>query len=276
MAEKMVNIMENIIKIAVVDDVKASREANARKLIELEQLIGDVSFSLDFYESGVLFLKSEKIYDLVLLDYEMPGKTGIEVAQEIETSPVGTKVVFMSGYPELMRPMQIALQFNCVTSFIFKADSDKEFQFQIKNAIKKIVNTHWFEFQYFLTSKIQDNDKRTSKEYFDKKIDARTILFVTTKEDAKNVVKVSVYDNEDDDYEAFNIAKTLKQLLKELPQGEFEFANRNTIINFRFVHSFTKMTVILRNYDEVPLSRTYRSIFIQNYEKYLRQGFDKL
>ena len=264
------------IRVAIVDDVKESRESNARKLIELERLLDDVGFSLDFFESGILFLKSENNYDLVLLDYEMPEKNGIEVAQEIEARPIGTRIVFMSGYTELTRPMQVALQFNCVAGFIFKTDSDKEFQFQLKNALKKLINIHWFEFRYFIINKIQDNAKRTTKDYYDKKIDARTILFAATKEKAKNVSSLNVYDGEESDTEEFDLSKTLKQLFKELPDGEFEFANRNALVNYRFVHSFTNHIVFLRNYDKIPLSRSYRATFERNYEKYLRQGFDKL
>jgi len=140
------------IKVAIVDDKLTAREKIKERLERLEKSLEHVTFSITFYAGGIPFLASEKSYDLVLLDYEMPDKNGIQVAKELETRDQKPRIIFISGYEKLDKPMQRAIQIKCVVGFIFKSDSDTEFQFQyqLKKVLKVISNVYWIEFEYYL------------------------------------------------------------------------------------------------------------------------------
>ena len=83
------------IKTVLVDDEE--RALNRIKLllskfeeIEITEVISDAVYAVEF------ILETEP--DLVLLDIEMPGKTGLEVAHEINRSNLQTKIVFMTAH----------------------------------------------------------------------------------------------------------------------------------------------------------------------------------
>lgn len=256
------------IKVAIVDDKLTAREKIKERLEKLEKSLEHVTFSITFYEGGIPFLASEKSYDLVLLDYEMPDKNGIQVAKELETRDQKPSVIFISGYEKLDKPMQRAIQIKCVVGFIFKSDSDAEFQYQLKKVLKVISNVYWIEFEYYL---VEPKDpaierEREKRSYYKKKLDARKITHI--KATAKNAVTIYT------ETEAFTIAETLKSLSLKLPPREFEYSDRGIIIHLGFVHSIGKKCVYLTTDEELALKPKYKEIFQKSSRKYLLKGLD--
>ena len=257
------------IKVAIVDDKLISRKKIKEKLENFEKKLKDATFIINFYENGVLFLSSENIYDLVLLDYEMPDKNGIQVANELEMRDQKPYVVFISGYDKLDKPMQRAVQLKCVVGFIFKSDSDAEFQFQIRNVLKELLNIYWIEFEYYLVEPVDLalERKREKRHYYVKKMDARKITHIKTT--AKDVVTIYYAENE-----SFTTTETLKMIFPQLPPKEFEYSDRGIIIHLGFVHSIGKDLIYLATDDELPLKPKYKAEFHKSYEDYLLQGID--
>ncbi len=58
--------------------------------IEVIETINDATYAIEFI--------LETAPDLVFLDIEMPGKTGLEIAREINKNNLQTKIVFMTAY----------------------------------------------------------------------------------------------------------------------------------------------------------------------------------
>jgi len=261
-------VVEKIeVRIAVVDDKLGSRKTITERLeaFFVQSNFNGVRFIIKTYESGALFLDSQDHYDLVLLDYEMPDKNGIQVATELELREIRPRVLFISGHDEITKPMQKATQLRVTAGFIFKSDSEKEFQFQVKHALKAILNAHWIAFQYYLV----DNDpalerKREKRNYYDKRIDTRKISHIVST--AKDVVTIYTED------EAFTTTESLKKLFDKLPNGEFEYSDRRIIINLGFVHSIGKKAIYLITDDELSLTAVYRNVFQKSYDHYLLKG----
>jgi len=256
----MAEIIE--VSVAVVDDKLSSRKKIKESLEVLQLSLENVRLAIKDYESGVLFLASENHYDLVLLDYHMPAKNGIQVAAELELRDARPRVLFVSGYDEITKPMQKATQLRVTAGFIFKSDTEKEFQFQVTNVLKTILNVHWLEFEYYLV----DNDpaierKREKRDYYSKKLDARKISHIACT--SKNVVTVFTGDEE------FTTTESLKEFFDKLPRGEFEYSGRRIIVNLAFVHSIGKKVVYLITDDEVSLTAIHGELFRKNYKNYL-------
>ena len=252
------------VNVAIVDDKASSRQKIKEQLEALHPSLENVKLNIQTYESGVLFLESKNHYDLVLLDYHMPEVNGIQVATELELRDIHIRprVLFISGYDEITKPLQKATQLRVTAGFIFKTDTDQEFEFQVTNALKGILNVHWLEFEYYLV----DNDpalerKREKRNYYSKKMDARKISHIAST--SKNVVTIYTDDEE------FTTSESLKEFFDKLPKGEFEYSDRRIVINFGFVHSIGKRAVYLTTDDEVSLTAIYRDTFRKSYEKYL-------
>lgn len=90
------------LKLAVCDDDAAQRDyltdivtawgKKNRHLIELKQYVSADSFLFDYEE--------EKDFDILLLDVEMPGKSGVELAKEIRKDNQAVQLIFITGFYE--------------------------------------------------------------------------------------------------------------------------------------------------------------------------------
>jgi CheY-like chemotaxis protein len=79
--------------ILVVDDDK--NLANTFKLV-----LQSVGFSVDTAITGLqaLYKANRKVYDLIILDINLPDMLGDEVAEKIRETQVNTKIIMITGY----------------------------------------------------------------------------------------------------------------------------------------------------------------------------------
>ncbi len=81
------------LSILLVDDDDVLRDA-CRRLLEADQL--EVEATAD--PSHALQLAEQKLYPLALVDFRMPGMTGIEFIQQMRIKSPHTRVILMTGY----------------------------------------------------------------------------------------------------------------------------------------------------------------------------------
>lgn len=79
-------------KVLVVEDDKALAE-NIKQWLHLQQFVVDVVMDGDDAEH---YLKLSQ-YDIVILDWELPGKTGIEILRSFRASGKHTPVLMLTG-----------------------------------------------------------------------------------------------------------------------------------------------------------------------------------
>jgi len=265
-------IMKRELKIAIVDDQQNSRKTIYEKLKRLEQTLTNVQLNINMYESSTTFLAGKDYYDIVLLDYEMPEMNGINVAYELELRPEKTKIIFVTGYEKLTRIMQQATQLETVAGFILKQDDEKEFQFQIRNVINKLLNVYWIEIDYFSLDKDPEYDfanrQRSKRIHWKKLLDVRSIIYLQTTD--KNVITMVTREGN------FMMSKPLKDVIKQLPSLEFAYSERGTVINFRHILSVNKVDVLLVTNQKLLLTKKHFISFKKSYEEYLLGGFNKL
>ena len=260
--------MEKKIKIAIVDDSQISRNDVTTLLMEFETTLDNVKFEYSDFESGDKFLKSENCYDLVILDYEMDGTNGIDVAKSLENRSIRPYVFFVSGYDELDKPMQTAIQLDVTVGFGFKKDDKEEFNYQMNKVFDKIFNVTLIEFDHFIINSKTDNKTREDRVYYETKLDVKDISYIITT--SKNVLIVNTSNKH------FNIVSSLTKIKEKLPHTDFEYVSKSTIINFRYILSINATNVLLTTNEKIPLSLIYRDKFKKGYENYLLKGFKKL
>ena len=86
------------IKALIIDDSKQARKLLRLMLFELAndfQVIGEAEDA----EEG-LFLIRDKRPDVIFLDIEMPGKSGIQLAEQLIHLQLNTKIIFTTAYNE--------------------------------------------------------------------------------------------------------------------------------------------------------------------------------
>ncbi len=85
------------VRVLVVDDQDAYRRALAAVVAETDgfALVGASSSGEDSLADAALVLP-----DLVLMDVNLPGMSGIEAAQQLTAAPGGPVVVLLSTYDE--------------------------------------------------------------------------------------------------------------------------------------------------------------------------------
>ena len=86
-----------VIRTVVVDDERPARNELCFLLEQLEEVdvVGQASNGIDAMD-----VIREQKPDLVLLDIQMPGRTGFEVTRELLVREVDTQIVFVTAYDQ--------------------------------------------------------------------------------------------------------------------------------------------------------------------------------
>ena len=81
--------------ITIVDDDESVRAA-------MSGMVDSFGFSVGTYESADTFLKSGTVTDTdcLILDVQMPGKTGLELHGELRSSGHQIPTIFMTAFPD--------------------------------------------------------------------------------------------------------------------------------------------------------------------------------
>ena len=242
--------------IAIVDDNPIWIKTVIKKL-ELIKGLGifeHIDFIFTPFESGVTFLdfNREHEQDLLLLDFDMPQMSGIQVAKELERLKVKTKIIFLSGYENLL---PIALETNSIKSvvdFLLKSMSEEQFQYAVVNAIQGILDVHFFELNHYESIYNIDTGKN-EKIWFETMIDVKKVEMIIA--DGKEMM---IYV---EGGRTFLSDLSLKKWLEILPFGDFAQASKSFIVNFKYVSSIEGKEIYLTNGEDVPLGAGFKSKF---------------
>lgn len=118
------------LQIAICDDEKYMQDIIRQKLLQYKP-----KYEIDVYCSGEELLEADKRYDLVFLDIEMPGKSGMKVAEELREKGFEGYIVFLTSYSEFMQDAFKVRAFR----FLKKPIQDEDFQETLDGVEKEIA-----------------------------------------------------------------------------------------------------------------------------------------
>lgn len=234
-------------RIAVVDDFCEDADRLATYLAQFQEEKG-VTMQIDTYYSSVDFLeKFHAQYDVLLLDIEMPGCNGLDVAREVRAKDSSAGLIFITGMA------QYALHGYEVNAsdFIVKP-------VQYVNFVEKLTKAIQFRERHIQKSLLLSNENGVSR------IIASDLLYV--EKDRYYLI----YHTKDGIFRSRGTAKELKARLEGLP---FSDCTVGCIVNLDQVKRVEKECVVLYSGESLPIARRLRKQFLQDFIKFAGGGF---
>lgn len=214
--------------IAVCDDNEADA-AFVVSLIEKWKKEMMLPLQIESFLSAEAFLfayETDRKYDLLFLDIEMDGMSGVELAKKLRGMGARLQLVFITGYMEYISEGYDVEALH----YLMKPVTEIKLTEVLNRAVERI-KTRERELVLYLPDGII-------------KLPLYDIRYI---EVSKNYVSVHTG-------ETFRVKKTLNELETELDDGFFR-VHRSYIVGLRFIKKITKTEVILKDGTVVPLSR---------------------
>lgn len=209
----------------------------------------DLKATFTSAEEALKYLKKFPI-QLVFLDIQMPVMLGIDVCKRLSNEKV---VIFTTAHSEYATQ---GFDLN-IADYLLKPYSLERFNKAIQKAETQINN------------KLQNIEEESSfimlrADYSLVKIQLKDILYIESIEDYS---KIYFIDNTNP--MIFRIS--LKSLVERLPDNVFMRVHRSYIVNNDKVEKIRSNTIYLKNNQEVPIGRLYKSDVVSFFERFLKE-----
>lgn len=221
------------VRIAVCDDDPTFLE-NLEKQISLLFKSGDSSCTLEYYmdsfQDGADLLENwdNEVYDILFLDIEMPGASGIQVADRIRMRNPYVKILFITNRDDLV--------FHSIQYRPFRFIRKNYLENELPEAIKALTENLLKENKYLTVS--FNGSKKNIK-----------IINIQYLESCKHDIYIYTL------HETFRIKGNLTKLEKQLEPYGFIRTHSGYVVSSRYIFSIDKAQVILNDGREIPLSR---------------------
>lgn len=223
-------------RIAFCDDSSRDREA---VLAVLEEL----GLKADSFENGEALQAAfwRQAYDLVLLDIEMPGNSGYDLALVLKRQNASCEIVFITNHMELVLD---AFQFK-PAAFVPKQLLKSE----LPRALDRILNKEEERSVYV-----------TKKKSRDRIVELNQVMYLKY-----------IYDHEVEftlkDGSHFSENGSMKQFEAELSSKGFIRIYSNCMVNALYIVRLERDTVVLANGEQLAIARerreTVRKVFME-------------
>jgi len=192
----------------------------------------------------------ENPVDLIFLDIQMPGITGIEFARNISKRSL---VIFTTAYSEYAVD---SYEVDAIDYLIKPVDPER-----FHKAVNKAIAYH-----SLLLKEEKENIEAGNTEYFFVKserryfkINYKDILFI---EGLKDYVIIQL------DEQRVITRMNLKNIFDLLPKHDFLRVNKSYIVNTKHIDSFDNNDIFIKTH-EIAIGNTYRDAF---FEAFMRMG----
>jgi two-component system response regulator LytT len=228
----------NRYRVGICDDEKYYQDEMVTLLSAFEDESGN-HFDISTYPSGEALLEdyNSKVYHIIILDIEMSGLSGMDVARELRKHDDNVIIIFATSHESfalnaydvlalgyLVKPVAYTKMKQYLSKAIIMIDFLKD-----QEAAKK----------RYLQVKVK---------YENVNIEINTILYI---EKRRNKSIIHARDNEYTCYE------TLTQLYEKLDIHTFVYTHQGYLVNFNQIKEVSETSVFLEDYIEVPISRKY-------------------
>lgn len=223
-----------MLHIAVCDDDMSAVQSHRLIAEDCLRQCGSVGEIVTYTNSDNLLYditEDQFFFDLILLDIEMPGSSGMELAEKIKPCLPNVKIIFITSHIEYaIDAFELA-----IFRYVPKEDTGKRLPAAIVDAVKLIA------LEDGKTYTIRTNSRS-------EKIPYKEIYYI--ERDGKNASITTAGG-------AARVRKSLQQVYVELDAEEFIYIDRGCIVNMIHIMQVKDGTVVLKNGVSLPVSRSH-------------------
>ncbi len=224
----------SMVHIAICDDDSAAVRANQTIAEDCLRRCGSAGEIAAYTHSdGLLWDITEDgaFFDLILLDIEMPGSTGMELAGAIRPFLPHVKIIFITSHVEYAID---AFELS-IFRYVPKDDIARRLPAAICDALRLLSLEEGRTYTIQTSSRLE-------------KIPYREILFI--QRDGKNASITTAKGTA-------KVRKSLQQVHEELAAEEFIFIDRGCIVNMIHIMQVKEGMAILKSGAALPISRSH-------------------
>ena len=228
--------------VAIVED-EASFSAQLQEFLNQYQKEHDITFKLSVFSDGAQILEQyQNIYDIILLDIEMPQVNGMQAAQEIRRMDTDVVLMFITN----MASYAIHGYEVGAFDFVMKPVNYYTFAMKLTRAIKRVRRKEQKQILLTLSDGV-------------KKFGIQQIYYVEVQN------RMLHYYTNEGEYIVRGTMASVSQMLAPYP---FAKCNHWYIVNLMHVTEVRKNTAIVGGY-ELEISRRCRSAFLKALTEYV-------
>ena len=246
----IVIVVIKMFKIAVVDD--------DRKFIAIyRQIIANlfsehhVIIEINEFLSGNDFIKSLSVkkYDLVFIDIDIPGISGIDIAAELRNNNQNLDIIFVSAHPHFV--------FEAIRFTPYRFIRKSNFKTETKEAIDSYCSRTNMKFK-MISLELQSGTMVSEKA-------ADIIQFFSVRHDIYYILK--------NESEAKMLSRkySLSQIEQLTKDDGFLRVHKSYLVNYRYIKSINAKSVIMMNDEEIPISHGKKTEIQEKFMKLLRK-----
>ena len=234
-------------QIAICDDDTIFRQTIREVLLNYKAKYR-LEINIYEYESGDALLESNRVFDVIFLDYKMPGLDGMETARRLRKGNHICSIIFVTNYPE----------------FVLESFAVQPFRFMVKpieeSLVEEAMNAYVkLQKVFFPISVLTNGEMKT--------IAAQDITYLEG--DGKYCW---IYTEK----ETYHSSKTLMEIHKVLPQYSFFRVHKSFVVNLFCISTIKDNLVILNSGEQLPISRTRLAGFKKAYRDFLKHNFVRI
>ena len=222
-----------MLNIAICDDSEldalAARKVIKNTLNNLNQE-AEIEYYLNAEDMQDKLLKKNKPLDLLILDIDMPGVSGLDLAEKLRANNLKLLIIFLSNYEEFVFK---AIEFKPFR-YIRKSKLETEMPFAIQSAVKVIAANS--DLQITL-----DTDNGNIR------IMMSEIMYYETE---KRKVAVILKNGK-----KLIVNKNITEMQKHIQNEKFIMIHRSCVVNVDHVHNIHDYAVKLDNNETLIVSR---------------------
>ncbi|WP_455719518.1 LytR/AlgR family response regulator transcription factor [Agathobacter sp.] len=215
-------------EIAICDDepIWQKQILNYCKIFESDE---NIQFTYHMFSSGEDLLKYEKNIDILLLDEEMSGISGLDIKEKFENSNRNTIIIFITSHNEMVYD---SFGRN-VYGFIKKPINASNLYKLLKKVIEKLSSKRYMT--------IHDSIKGEIIIYYS------NIIYMEAEGSYTNIHL--------SDKSIPIIRKGMNDIEKELINDDLVRVHKSYIVNFKCIKKMMTNSILLKNGVEIPIAR---------------------
>ena len=223
-----------VVKIAICDDDEAA-VALHEKIVKTSLQTQGIGYEITTYTQSrnLLYDITDDgfFYDLILLDIEMPGISGMEIPQQIKVFLPNVRIIFVTSHTEYAID---AFELS-IFRYVPKNNLEVKLTAAVTDAAKLIDLEAGQEYTIQTANRME-------------KIPYKDIFYI--QRDGKNASIVSGIGTS-------KVRKSLQQVFDELNAPEFIFVDRGCIVNIVQIMKVSDGEAVLKNGERLPISRSH-------------------